>query len=305
MPRHFLNLFDTSTADACRLIEQSIAIKRDEQRGQRPSVLAGRTLGLLFEKPSLRTRVSFEAAIARLGGNAIFLNGKDVGLGVRESVVDFARVLSQYVDVLAARTFSHGTVDELARSATIPVINALSDESHPCQAMADLMTIRELRGDLAGKKLTFVGDGNNVARSLAVASAILGVEFVLSAPSGYEFPLDFQAKFHARFPQIPLVSERDPFKAVDQADVIYTDVWASMGQEDEADLRRGIFAPYQVNQALMAGARSDAIFLHCLPAHRGEEVTSEVLDGPRSRVIVQAANRLHFQMALLTWLLEC
>ena len=243
MPRHFLDLLDISAAEARRLVDQSIEIKRDDQAGRRPLVLSGRTLGLLFEKPSLRTRVSFEAAIARLGGNAIFLHGKDVGLGVRESVVDFARVLSQYVDVLAARTFSHATVEELARSATIPVINALSDASHPCQAMADFMTIEELRGGLSGKKLVFVGDGNNVARSLAAASALFGVDFVLAAPPGYEFPADFQARFAARFPDVPLVVEHDPEKAVKGADVVYTDVWASMGQEHEAEARRGVFAP--------------------------------------------------------------
>jgi ornithine carbamoyltransferase len=303
MPKHFLDLLDISAAEARWLIDQSHAIKRAERGGKRPAILAGRTLGLLFEKPSLRTRVSFEAAIARLGGNAIFLHGKDVGLGVRESVVDFARVLSQYVDVLAARTFLHATVEELACSATVPVINALSDAAHPCQAMADFMTIEELSGALSGKKLVFVGDGNNVARSLAAASALFGVSFVLAAPPGYEFPHDFQARFKARFPAVPLVVERDPEKAVKGADVIYTDVWASMGQEHETEARRGAFARYQVNEALLEHAKPDVMFMHCLPAHRGEEVTGDVLDGPRSQVILQAANRLYFQMALLVWLL--
>ncbi|HKI18738.1 MAG TPA: ornithine carbamoyltransferase [Isosphaeraceae bacterium] len=303
MPRHFLDLLDLSEGEARWLIDQSIQLKRDEQRGRRPPLLSGRTLGLLFEKPSMRTRVSFEAAIARLGGNAIFLRGEDVGLGIRESVVDFARVLSQYVDALAVRTFAHTTVEELARSGTIPVVNALSDASHPCQAMADLMTIEELRGALGDQKLVFVGDGNNVARSLAAASALLGVKFVLAAPPGYEFPAEFRARFADRFPGVPLVFECDPRKAVAGADVVYTDVWASMGQENEAEARRDVFAPYQVNQALLACARPDVIFLHCLPAHRGEEVTSDVLDSPRSQVIFQAANRLHFQMALLVWLL--
>jgi ornithine carbamoyltransferase len=303
MARHFLDLLDLSASEARWLTDQSMRLKHDERCGRRPPLLSGRTLGLLFEKPSLRTRVSFEAAIARLGGDAIFLNGKDVGLGSRESTVDFARVLSQYIDALAVRTFSHATVEELARSGTIPVINALSDLSHPCQAMADLMTIEELRGALPGQKLVFVGDGNNVARSLAAASALLGVKFVLAAPEGYEFPADFQARFAAKFPGVPLVVESDPRKAVAGADVVYTDVWASMGQEDEAEARRGVFRPYQVNQGLLAHASPDAVFLHCLPAHRGEEVTSDVLDGPRSQVILQAANRLHFQMALLVWLL--
>jgi ornithine carbamoyltransferase len=303
MPRHFLDLLTLSPDEAFGLIDRSIALKRESERGRREPLLLGRTLGLLFEKPSLRTRVSFEAAIARLGGNAIFLHPSDVGLGTRESIVDFARVLSQYLDALAVRTFSHATIEELARLGSIPVINALSDASHPCQALADLLTIHELRGSTAGQKLAFVGDGNNVARSLAVACALLGAEFVLSAPAGYEFPAKFQATFAARFPKLALNFERDPCKAVAGADAVYTDVWASMGQEHEADARRRVFLPYQVNDSLLARAKPDAIFLHCLPAHRGEEVTLEVLDGPRSRVIHQAANRLHSQMALLVWLL--
>jgi ornithine carbamoyltransferase len=303
MTRHFLDLLDLLPAEARLLIDQSIQRKRDEQRGERPPLLAGRTLGLIFEKPSLRTRVSFEAAIARLGGNAIFLRGEDVGLGIRESIVDFARVVSQYVDALAVRTFAHATVIALARAGSIPVINALSDAAHPCQAMADLMTIQELRGTLPDTKLVFVGDGNNVARSLATASALLGVKFVLAAPPGYELPPEFHARYTAKFPQVPLVVEHDPQQAVKGADVVYTDVWASMGQEHEAETRRDVFAPYQVNKALLAHAKPDVIFLHCLPAHRGEEVTSDVLDGPCSQAILQAANRLHFQMALLVWLL--
>jgi ornithine carbamoyltransferase len=302
--RHFVSLFDLAGTEAHDLLDRVIRLKRGELNDHRTSLLLGRTLGLLFEKPSLRTRVSFEAAMARLGGNSIFLRGKDVGLGVRESVADFARVISQYVDVLAVRTFSHSIVEELARFASVPVINALSDSSHPCQAMADMVTILEQRGKLAGLKLVFVGDGNNVARSLALASALLGLEFVLTAPEGYEFTGEFRDRFAAKFQGISLAVERDPRKAVKRADVVYTDVWASMGQESEADQRRDVFRPYQVNEALMARARPDAIFLHCLPAHRGEEVSSDVLDGPRSQVIPQAANRMHFQMALLLWLLK-
>jgi ornithine carbamoyltransferase len=304
MLRHFVDLWDLSAEDARSLIERAIRIKRDERKGHRPALLSGRTLGLVFEKPSLRTRVSFEAAIARLGGNAIFLRGDDVGLGVRESIVDGARVLGQYLDALAVRTFSHSTVEELARWAGIPVINALSDTSHPCQAMADLMTIVELKGTAERKKLVFVGDGNNVARSLACASALMGAEFLLCAPPGYEFPADFRSRFEARFPGIPLRIDPDPDSAVVGSDVVYTDVWASMGQENEAEQRRKDFEPYQVDDELLARARPDAIFLHCLPAHRGEEVTSSVLDGPQSQVILEAANRLHFQMALLVWLLD-
>lgn len=301
--RHFVSLFDLSPTEAGDLINRTIRLKRGELDGRCVSLLQGRTLGLVFEKPSLRTRVSFEAAMARLGGSSIFLRGKDVGLGVRESVADFARVISQYVDVLAIRTFAQATVEELARHASIPVVNALSDSSHPCQAMADMVTIREQCGSLARKKLVFVGDGNNVARSLALASALLDLEFVLTAPAGYEFPSEFADRFTARFPKVALHVEPDPRKAVRGAHIVYTDVWASMGQEHEADQRREVFAPYQVNEALMARARGDAIFLHCLPAHRGEEVTSVVLDGPHSHVIPQAANRMHFQMALLLWLL--
>lgn len=304
MKRDFVDLFDVSPAEARLLLDRAAAFKREDKTGLRPPRLSGRILGLIFEKPSLRTRVSFESAIARLGGNAIFLRGKDVGIGVRESVEDFARVISQYVDVMAIRTFAHSTVEDLARFSSIPVINALSDSAHPCQAMADLMTVEELRGSVEGAKIVFVGDGNNVARSLAQASALLGATFVLAAPAGYEFPPEFRADFKARFSSTPLAVETDPRLAVVDADVVYTDVWASMGQEDQADARREVFAPFQVTEALMKIARPDAFFLHCLPAHRGEEVESEVLDGPQSRIIQQAGNRLYFQMALLDWLLE-
>ncbi len=303
MPRHFIDLWDLSPDDACGLIGHSLRLKQDTRDGKRSLPLSGRTLGLLFEKPSLRTRVSFEAAIARLGGNAIFLRGEDVGIGTRESIADFARVLSQYVDVMAVRTFAHSTVEELARHATVPVINALSHTAHPCQAMADLMTITELRGSVKDRSILFIGDGNNVAMSLAVASALMGARFVLAAPKEYEFPTDFQSRFGSRFPSVPLVVEHDLDKVIAGADVVYTDVWASMGQEDEAEERRKIFAPYQVNEALLARAGPDVVFMHCLPAHRGEEVTSEVLDGPSSQVLLQAANRVHFQMALLLWLM--
>lgn len=303
MLRHLRDLFDLSPDVARDLIDRAIDLKRHDTRGHRPPYLAGRTLGMIFEKPSLRTRVSFEAAIAQLGGNAVFMNGKDVGMGERESVADFARVISQYVDALAVRTFHHAIVDELAMHATIPIVNALSDAAHPCQAMADVMTIQETLGAQVGVKLVFVGDGNNVARSLAVASALLGLEFVLAAPAGYEFPAEFRTRFEETFPDHALVVEHDPRQALIGADVVYTDVWTSMGQENETELRRAAFAPFQVNEQLLALAGPDAIFLHCLPARRGEEVTSEVLDGPHSMVIRQAANRLHFQKSLLIWLL--
>jgi ornithine carbamoyltransferase len=303
MARHFVDLFDLGADDARELLRRAGELKREHAEGVRAPYLPGRTLGLIFEKPSLRTRVSFEAAITHLGGNAIFLRDKDVGMGSRESMVDFARVISQYVDALAVRTYAHATVEELARFATVPIVNALSDGAHPCQAMADLLTVQEAFGTLEGLSLVFVGDGNNVARSLALASGLLGVQFVLAAPAGYEFPDDFRAAFHKKFGKLPLVVDHDPNNAVIGADVVYTDVWASMGQEHEAEERRRAFEPFQVNEALMDRAKPGAVFLHCLPAHRGEEVTAGVLDGPRSRIIPQAANRLHFQKALLLWLM--
>jgi ornithine carbamoyltransferase len=303
MLRHCVDLFDLGPDDARELLQRASNLKREHAEGVRAAYLPGRTLGLVFEKPSLRTRVSFEAAIAQLGGNAIFLRDKDVGMGKRESIADFARVISQYVDALAVRTFAHGTVEELARHATVPIVNALSDSAHPCQAMADMLTIQEGLGRLEGVSLVFVGDGNNVARSLALASGLLGVQFVLASPPGYEFPEAFREAYHKKFPRVPLVVDHDPNNALIGADVVYTDVWASMGQEHEAEERLKTFAPYQVNEELMSHARPGALFMHCLPAHRGEEVSAEVLDGPRSQVILQAANRLHFQRALLLWLM--
>ena len=303
MLRHFIDLFDLTSDEARSLLRRSAELKRRNARGIRAPYLPGRTLGLIFEKPSLRTRVSFQAAIAQLGGSSIFLRDKDVGMGSRETMSDFARVISQYVDALALRTFSHATVEELARHASIPVVNALSDAAHPCQAMADLLTVQERFGRLDGLNLVFVGDGNNVARSLALASGLLGVQFALAAPQGYEFPEEFRASFRKKFPDVPLVVDHDPRNALIDADVVYTDVWASMGQEEETEERRRAFAPFQVDSTLLACAKPDAAFLHCLPAHRGEEVTADVLDGPQSLVIDQAANRLHFQKALLLWLL--
>ncbi len=303
MVRHFTDLFSLTSDEARTLLKRAAQLKREHAEGIRAAYLPGRTLGLVFEKPSMRTRVSFEAAIAQLGGNAIFLRDKDVGMGQRETISDFARVISQYVDALAVRTYSHATIEELARHATVPIVNALSDVSHPCQAMADVLTIEEKLGRTEGVNLVFVGDGNNVARSLALASALLGIQFALAAPPGYEFPEDFRAAFRKKFPDVPLVVDHDPKNALIDADAVYTDVWASMGQEHEAEDRRRTFLPFQVDAKLMACAKPDALFLHCLPAHRGEEVSAEVMDGPHSLVIEQAGNRLHFQKALLLWLM--
>lgn len=304
MTRHFLDLLSLPRDEAHGLLRLAAEVKAAYRQGHRPALLAGRTLALLFEKPSLRTRVSFEAAITQLGGNAIFLHGREVGLGVREPLADFARVLSQYVDLIAVRSFGQDTIDELARFADVPVINALSDASHPCQAMGDMLTIQEELGRLEGVRLTFLGDGNNVARSVAVASALFGLQFVLACPPGYEFPEEFLARYAEQFPDQPIVTDHDPAAAANGADVVYTDVWTSMGQEEETDIRRPLFRPYQVDEALMRRTADDAIFLHCLPAVRGEEMTAEVVDGPRSRVIPQAGNRLHFQKALLLDLLN-
>lgn len=301
--RHFLDLLDLSPDEIAHLLQEAAQLKAAQQRGERTTVLLGRVLGMIFEKPSLRTRVSFQTAIAQLGGSSVFLQGNEVGLGQRETVPDFARVMSQYVDAVVLRTFSHATVEAFAAHATCPVINGLSDYYHPCQALGDLLTVQELFGTVAGRTVAFVGDGNNVARSLAIGCAKLGVRFVLAAPAGYGFGDWFLQLYRQRLPQGQMLQNGDPIKAVRSADVIYTDVWTSMGQETEREQRLSHFAPYQVNAALLAQAPAHARVMHCLPAHRGEEVTDEVLDSERSVVFQQAGNRLHAQKALLKWLL--
>lgn len=265
------------------------------------AVLSGKTLAMIFEKPSLRTRVTFETGIFQLGGHGIYLQPSDIQLGVRETIRDAARNLSRWVDLIMARTFKHETVVELAEYADVPVINGLSDLEHPCQALADFFTILEKKGRLAGLKLAFIGDGNNVAHSLMLLAARLGVHFAIACPPGYE-PSEQTASRALEFASESGASIqilRDPAEAVADADVVYTDVWASMGQEAEAAERAKVFADYQVNAALMARAKPDAIFEHCLPAHRGQEVTDEVLDGPQSVVIDEAENRLHVQKAVM------
>jgi ornithine carbamoyltransferase len=258
---------------------------------------------MIFEKPSLRTRTSFQAAMAQLGGTSIFMEGDEVGLGSRESVSDVARVMSQYVDGMVLRTFRHETVETFAKYAACPVINGLSDAYHPCQALADLFTVQEVFGDLAGKTVVFVGDGNNVARSLAVCCGKLGVRFILAAPEGYGFKDSFLQVYRQRVSAGGSLQNGNMTHAVRSADIIYTDVWTSMGQEAERDQRLRQFADYQVNAKLLALAPAHARVMHCLPAHREEEVTSEVLDSDRSIVFQQAANRMHAQKALLEWLL--
>jgi ornithine carbamoyltransferase len=300
--RHVITLWEMTTAEIERVFAISQELKTKLQRGVREPLLAGRVAGLLFEKPSLRTRVSFETGMAHLGGSSLFL-GADVGWGERESIADFTQVLSQYVDVIVCRAKAHRKVEELAEHSTCPVINGLTDQAHPCQALADLLTLREAHGELPGRTLAYVGDANNVARSLLVACGKLGVRFAIASPAGYEFDPAFVARVRKQLPGLSLLQTRDPVEAVRQADAVYTDVWASMGQEAEKAIRSQAFASYQVNETLMKQAPPGARFLHCLPARRGEEVTDAVIDGPQSDVIPQAANRMHVQKGLLVWLL--
>ena len=300
--RHFLNVFGASPDDLRHLLTEAGKLKAARKQGLPGRSLAGKVVALIFEKPSLRTRVSFEAAVAHLGGHSLFLPGNEVGLGWRETHADFARTMSRYVDVMVLRVFQQETVDKMAQFGSVPIINALSDRSHPCQALADLLTIQESFGTVEGKTVAFVGDGNNVARSLAAGCGKLGAKFVLACPPGYEFDDKFQQGWKTAvggdFPE----TTHDPAKAVAHADVIYTDVWTSMGQEAERDERLHRFAPFQVNAALMAKAPKHCKVLHCLPAHRGEEITDEVVDGPQSAVFDQAENRMHAQKAVLEWL---
>lgn len=301
--RHLLQLFDLSPDEVRTLLDQAARLKAARKQGLPSQSLAGRVVGLVFEKPSLRTRVSFEAGIAQLGGTSLFMPGSEVGLGWRETLTDFARTMSRYVDAMVFRVFKQDTVAGIAAVSGVPVINALSDEEHPCQALADLLTIREKLGEIAGKTVAFVGDGNNVAKSLAVGCGKLGAKFVLSCPKGYGFDDSFVRRYRSEVGGV-LPEINDPAKAVAGADVVYTDVWTSMGQEAEKEKRLADFAPYQLNAALMNSAPAHAVVLHCLPAHRGEEITNEVVDGPQSAVFDQAENRLHAQKAVLEWLVK-
>jgi ornithine carbamoyltransferase len=301
--RHLLSLQDLDAKDLKHLLREAARLKAASQRGDRPPLLAGRVLVLVFEKPSLRTRVSFEAGMAQMGGGAVFLSAVDGAMGVRESVADFARTLNEYADAVALRTFRHKTIEEYASHSTCPVINALSDLHHPCQALADLLTIQEEFGSVEGRTVVFVGDGNNVARSLAFGCGKLGGRFILAAPNGYGFDEPFLKECRRQRLPGEVQVNGDPRHAMEIADVVYTDVWTSMGQEAEQEARKREFAPYQVNGALLSLAPSHTRFMHCLPAHRGEEVTDDVLDGERSIAFRQAGNRLHAQKALLKWLI--
>lgn len=301
--RHFDTLLRLSGQDCHDILRLTADVKAQCKQGQRPRLLDGRMLTLVFEKPSLRTRVSFEAAVAHMGGSSLFLTCAEAGLNGREAIPDVARVLGSYSDWIVTRTFSHRLVDEFVRHSGCHVINGLSDEAHPCQALSDVFTIQEALGSVAGKTVAFVGDGNNVARSLALASALVGANFVIASPVGYQLTADFVASLKKHVPNASLVLTHDPAQAVSRADIVYTDVWASMGQEAEQEKRKQVFAPYQVNAALMKQAPADAKFMHCLPARRNMEVTDEVLDGPQSIVIPQAENRMHVAKGIMLWLL--
>jgi len=301
---HFVSLEDVSKADVEEIFETTADLKRHLRAGENIRCLPGKVLGMVFEKYSMRTRVSFEVAMTQLGGSAIFLTDRDINLGERESVKDGATVLSRYVDGIVSRTYSHDVAVELAEHATVPVVNGLSDYCHPCQGLCDLYTIKEKLGALDGVKLAYVGDGNNVARSLFILCSKLGVHIVVAAPEGYRLRQDFVEKIAAAAePGFTYVLTDDPAAAVQNADVVYTDTWISMGQEEEAEARKSAFGPYQVNAELMRRAPSKALVMHCLPAHRGYEITDEVIDGPNSVVLDQAENRLHSQKGLLRLLM--
>lgn len=301
--QHLLSLFDISAGDLRQMLATADSLKARLNQGDRPPVLARFVLAMLFEKPSLRTRVSFETGIAQLGGSSLFL-GEEVGWGTRESASDFTQVLGQFVDAVVCRAKSHDQVVQLASFNSLPVINGLTDLCHPCQAMADVMTIRESLGDLTGKHLVFVGDGNNVAHSLALICAMLDMRFTLACPDDYRMDDSWLQQVFERFPNAAIEQKSDAKQAVSDADAIYTDVWTSMGQESEMAIRREVFAPYQVNEDLMASAPNHTRVLHCLPAVRGEEITNDVIDSSQSDIIKQAGNRMHAQKGLLVWLLN-
>ena len=303
---HFLSLADLAPEELCGLLTLATELKDEwETKGNRP-LLRGKTLGLVFQKPSLRTRVSFEMGMIHLGGQALYLSPFEIKLGQRESVPDVARTLSRYVDGIMARVFGHADLLTLTEYSRVPVINGLSDYNHPCQGLADFLTIIENKGkDLRGRRLAYVGDGNNVSTSLLFGAAMLGMDFAIAGPPGYELPADVWdvGRQFATTSGSQLVATNDPREAVAGADVIYADVWASMGQEDTAEERNRVFMPYQVNEALVAEAKPDVIAMHCLPAHRGYEITDGICDGPHSVLWDQAENRMHAQKAILVELM--
>ena len=295
--KDFLTILDVSNGDVESLVKKASTIKNDAT----PPVLSGKTAALLFEKPSLRTRVSFEVGIKQMGGTCIFLAGSEVGLGTREPESDVAKVLDRLVDVIVARVFSHSSLEKLSENTVLPIVNALSDRAHPCQAIGDCLTIYENKGHLKGLKVCFVGDGNNIAGSLALACSLAGMDFTISSPEKYRLPPDIWALATDISSKngTNLLWTPDPSQAVENADVVYTDVWVSMGDEDEKEDRLNTFSSYQVNEELVSKAKKDFIFMHDMPAHRGEEISQNMLDHNNSVVYQQAENRLHAQKSIL------
>lgn len=298
-PRHFLSLFDLTPTELQHVLQRAAELKALYRSGKRYAPFPGKLLGMIFEKASTRTRVSFEAGMVQLGGDAIFLSSRDTQLGRGEPIEDTARVLSSMVDLVMIRTFAHATVERFAAYSSVPVINGLTDYNHPCQLLADIQTFIEQRGDMRGRTVAWIGDGNNMCNSYISAACQFNFQLRIAVPVGYEPNADLLKQAAGR-----VVLLRDPLVAARDADLVTTDVWASMGKEGEQERRLQDFSAYQVNAEIMAQARPEAIFLHCLPAHRGEEVSTEVIDGPQSRVWDQAENRLHAQKALMEFLLS-
>ncbi len=303
--KNLVSINDLSREEVTQILETAEIIKLRHYSNEEQPLLKGKVLGMIFQKPSLRTRVSFEAGMIQLGGQAIYLGPNDIKLGQREATKDIAQVLSRYVSGIMARTFSHEIMLELAEHSSVPVINGLSELLHPCQVLGDLLTIKEKKGRLSNLKLVYIGDGNNVAHSLLFGAVKVGMDIILAVPPGYEPKEEIVnlAKEDAKKINSRIEIIHDPKEAVDGADVIYTDVWTSMGFEKESEIRKDVFKPYQINQDLVNKAKDDVIVLHCLPAHRGEEITDEVIDGSHSVVIDQAENRLHAQKGVLALLL--
>lgn len=304
--KDFIAIADYSAQEIRDLLDLAVRLKKEFLSGGNPPLLKGKVMAMIFQKPSLRTRVSFDMAMRHLDGDALYLSPQEIGLGKRESIADVARVLSGYVEIVMARVFDHEHVMQLAEWCSVPVINGLSDYNHPCQGMADALTVVEKFGSLKGLNITFIGDGNNVAASLMHVSTLLGANFTLASPEGYELSpkaLEIGQRLAVQS-GVKITLLRDPHEAVDGAHVIYTDTWTSMGQEEETAKREKVFPPYQVNARLVSEADKDVIVMHCLPAHRGQELTDEVADGPHSVIFPQAHNRLHAQKAIIARLLK-
>lgn len=307
-PKHFLSITDFSSKELIDLLQLAVQLKQElKKTGANKPLLSGKTLAMIFEKPSLRTRLSFEIGLTQLGGHAVYLAPADIGLGVREEISDVSTVTSSMADIIMARVFKHKNVTLLAKYSTVPVINALSDAEHPCQILADLLTILEIKKSFTGLKVAFIGDGdNNVTHSLALACAMLGIHFAVASPDGYEMNPSVQkkAKMISKKTGTKIIQTDNPVRAVKNADVVYTDTWVSMGDETEKEKRLEAFSKYQITLQLMNNAKSAAIFMHDMPAYRGYEVVKEVIDGPQSVIFQQAENRLHAQKALLVHLLN-